>query len=60
VPPKIPRLKDDRKAAGFWAAHDSTPYGQELREVILKVSPALRRRVAAAGRLANRTRLGQP
>ncbi len=44
---KIPKFKDDREAAEFWATHDSTPYRPELREVAVKVSPALRRRVAA-------------
>jgi predicted DNA binding CopG/RHH family protein len=44
---KIPKFKDDREAAEFWATHDSTPYRRDLREVAVKVSPALRRRVAA-------------
>ena len=45
--PKIPRFRDDREAAEFWATHDSTPYQRELREVAVKVSPALRQRVTA-------------
>ncbi len=45
--PKIPKFKEDREAADFWAARDSTPYLREFREVAVKVSPALRRRVAA-------------
>jgi len=42
--PKIPRFKDDREAAEFWATHDSTPYQRELREVAVKASPELRPR----------------
>ncbi|MFQ5829795.1 MAG: CopG family antitoxin [Candidatus Methylomirabilia bacterium] len=45
--PRIPQFKDDREAADFWAAHDSTPYLRELRETGVKASAALRRRVAA-------------
>lgn len=44
--PKIPKFKTDREAADFWATHDSTPYLSELREVSVRVSPALRRAVA--------------
>ncbi len=44
--PKIPKFKADREAADFWATHDSTPYLSELREVSVRVSPALRRAVA--------------
>lgn len=44
---KIPRFRDDREAAEFWATHDSTPYQRELREVAVKTSPELRRRIAA-------------
>jgi predicted DNA binding CopG/RHH family protein len=49
--PKIPSFKDDREAADFWAAQDSTPYLRDLREVPVKVSPALRRRVAERAEL---------
>lgn len=49
--PKIPRFKDDREAAEFWATQDSTPYLRDLREVPVKVSPALRRRVAERAEL---------
>jgi hypothetical protein len=45
--PKIPKFRDDREAAEFWATHDSTPYQRELREVAVKASPELRRRIAA-------------
>jgi len=45
--PKISRFKDDREAAEFWATHDSTPYQREFREVAVKVSPAVRRRIVA-------------
>lgn len=45
--PAFPTFKDDREAADFWATHDSTPHVGKLREVAVKVSPALRRRVAA-------------
>lgn len=38
----VPKFKTDRDAADFWAAHDSTPYLSELREVSVRVSPALR------------------
>ena len=44
---KIPRFKDDREAAEFWATQDSTPYQQELREIAVKVAPALRQRITA-------------
>lgn len=53
--PKIPRFKDDREAAEFWATHDSAPYQQELREVAVKASSALRRRITAR----TETRLGK-
>lgn len=49
--PKIPKFKDDREAADFWAAQDSTPYLRDLREVPVKVSPTLRRRVAERAEL---------
>lgn len=49
--PKIPRFKDDREAAEFWATQDSTPYLRDLREVPVRVSPALRRRVAERAEL---------
>ena len=42
----VPKFKTDREAADFWATHDSTPYLSELREVSVRVSPALRRAVA--------------
>ena len=45
--PKIPKFRDDREAAEFWSTHDSTPYERELREVAVKASPELRRRIAA-------------
>lgn len=45
--PKIPRFKDDREAADFWATHNSIPYHGELRDVAIKVSPAFRQRVGA-------------
>lgn len=45
--PKISRFKDDREAAEFWGSHDSTHYRRELREVTVKASPALRRRIAS-------------
>ncbi|MBI2468639.1 MAG: hypothetical protein HYV62_12640 [Candidatus Rokubacteria bacterium] len=41
----MPRFKDDREAAEFWATHDSAPYIGRLREVRVKIAPALRRRV---------------
>src|SRR3972149_4858517 len=44
--PKIYKFRDDREAAEFWATHDSTPYQRELREVAVKSSPELRRRIA--------------
>jgi predicted DNA binding CopG/RHH family protein len=42
----VPKFKTDHQAADFWATHDSTPYLSELREVSVRVSPALRRAVA--------------
>ena len=45
--PAFPTFKDDREAADFWATHNSTPHVGNLREVAVRVSPALRRRVAA-------------
>lgn len=42
----IPKFKTDRKAADFWAAHDSSPHLSELRQVSVRVSPALQRAVA--------------
>jgi len=45
--PAFPTFKDDCEAADYWATHDSTPHVGKLREVAVKVSPALRRRVAA-------------
>ncbi len=49
--PTIPKFKDDREAADFWAARDSTPYLRDLREIPVKVSPALRRHWAERGEL---------
>jgi predicted DNA binding CopG/RHH family protein len=43
---KTPKFRDDREAAEFWATHDSTPYLRDLRQVDVKISPALRRRMA--------------
>ena len=45
---KFPLFRNDREAADFWATHDSSAYAKDLPGVTLKVSPALRRRVAAA------------
>ena len=45
--PRIPKFKDDREGAEFWATHDSTPYQAGLQEVTVKVSPGLRRRIVA-------------
>lgn len=44
---KIPAFRDDREAADYWAKHDSAAYAKDLPTAALKVSPALRRRVAA-------------
>ncbi len=47
----VPKFKDDREAAEFWATHDSAPYAGALREVAVKASPGLRRHVAERGEL---------
>lgn len=47
----IPKFKSDQEAADFWATHDSAPYAGALREVAVKASPALRRRVAERAEL---------
>jgi predicted DNA binding CopG/RHH family protein len=44
---KIPAFRSDREAADYWAKHDSTVYAKDLPTVTVKVSPALRRRIAA-------------
>lgn len=49
-PRKIPKFRNDREAADFWATHDSSAYAENLEEVRMSVSPALRRRVAARAR----------
>ncbi|OGK79193.1 MAG: hypothetical protein A2X52_00955 [Candidatus Rokubacteria bacterium GWC2_70_16] len=46
-----PKFKSDREAAEFWATHDSAPYAGARREVAVKASPALRRRVAQRAEL---------
>ena len=44
---KIPVFRNDREAADYWAKHDSAGYAKDLPAAAPKVSPALRRRVAA-------------
>ncbi len=44
---KIPAFRSDRDAAHYWARHDSAAYAKDLPRVVVKASPALRRRVAA-------------
>ena len=44
---KVPAFRSDREAADYWAKHDSTAYAKDLPAVTVKVSPALRRRIAA-------------
>ena len=44
---KVPVFRSDRQAADYWAKHDSTAYAKDLPTVAVKVSPALRRRIAA-------------
>jgi predicted DNA binding CopG/RHH family protein len=43
---KIPNFRSDRRAADFWATHDSAPYVSDLKEEPVTVDSALRRRVA--------------
>lgn len=43
----IPRFKSDREAAAFWDRHASTSYLADLREVTVRVTPALRERIIA-------------
>ena len=44
---KTPAVRTDREAADYWAKHDSAAYAKNLPTVALKVTPTLRRRVAA-------------
>lgn len=44
---RIPAFRNDREAADYWAKHDSAGYAKHLPTATLKVSPTLRRRVAA-------------
>ena len=44
---KMPAFRNDREAAGYWAKHDSAGYAKDLPAASLKVSAALRQRVAA-------------
>ncbi len=44
---KIPTFRSDRAAADYWAKHDSATYAKDLPAVVVKASPALRRRIAA-------------
>jgi predicted DNA binding CopG/RHH family protein len=44
---KLPRFKSDREAADSWATHDAAPYVHAMKEVRLKLDPALRRRIKA-------------
>ncbi len=43
----IPRFKSDREAAAFWDRHASTSYLADLKEVTVRILPALRERVVA-------------
>lgn len=43
----FPKFRTDREAAGFWDAHDSTPYVEDLPQARVKVAAGLRRRVVA-------------
>jgi predicted DNA binding CopG/RHH family protein len=42
---KAPNFRSDRKAADFWATHDSARYVRDLKEEPVTVDTALRRRV---------------
>jgi hypothetical protein len=42
---KIPNFRSDRKAADFWATHDTARYARDLKEEPVTVDTALRRRV---------------
>lgn len=44
---KIPTFRSDREAADYWAKHDSAGYAKRLPATALRVSAALRRRIAA-------------
>ena len=44
---KMPAFRNDREAADYWGKHHSTGYAQDLPVASLKVSAALRQRVAA-------------
>ena len=44
---ELPRFKNDRAAADFWATHDAAAYIDALKPVGLKLDPALRRRIKA-------------
>jgi len=43
-PRAIPKFKSDRAAAAFWDRHASTSYLADLREVTVRILPALRKR----------------
>jgi hypothetical protein len=47
---QIPAFRTDREAAAYWPKHDSAGSAKDLPAAALKVSPALRRRVAARGK----------
>ena len=42
---RLPKFKSDRAAGDFWATHDAAPYVHLMREVRIKLEPALRRRI---------------
>ena len=46
----IPKFKNDREAAAFWARHASTSYLSDLEEVTVRVLPALRKQISARAR----------
>ena len=47
---KMPAFRNDREAADYWAKHDSAGYAKDLPTASLKVSAALRQRVAASAK----------
>jgi hypothetical protein len=56
---KMPTFRNDREAADYWAKHDSASYARGLPTAAVKVSPALRRRVAARAKKPVTLRLEQ-
>ena len=52
----VPRFKSDREAAAFWDRRASASYLADLKEVTVRILPALRRRVVARAKARRRRR----